>query len=156
MEVKLVQEDEAVLLPEAVRGAGPDEDEEEDVLDVAEEFREFAKYVEDNLRTQVDRERTQAGEAAVDFLTELADGPDEVAAKVRQLAALVRAANHFVIYTGAGISTAAGLPGITHTHTHTHTHHRTTAPPHHRTTAHARARARAHAHARARARAHAH
>jgi predicted component of type VI protein secretion system len=103
----------AAAVASLVRAEG-EEDEEEDLLDVkAEEFREFAKYVEDNLRTQVDRERTQSGQEAVDFLAELADTPDVVADKVRQLAALVRGANHFVIYTGAGISTSAGLPGTT-------------------------------------------
>lgn len=105
------QEEEQGVAATAVASQVPAEDEEEDLLDVkAEEFREFAKYVEDNLRTQVDRECTQSGQEAVDFLAELADAPDLVTDKVRQLAALVRGANHFVIYTGAGISTAAGLP----------------------------------------------
>jgi precorrin-2 methylase len=107
------QEVAAAVVASLVRAEG--EEEEEDLLDVkAEEFREFAKYVEDNLRTQVDRERTKSGQEAVDFLAELADTPDVVADKVRQLAALVRGANHFVIYTGAGISTSAGLPGTAH------------------------------------------
>ena len=77
------------------------QNDEDDGLDTrAEEFREFAKYVEDNLRTQVDRERAQSGQEAVDFLTELSDSPDVLADKVRQLAALVRGAAHFVIYSG--------------------------------------------------------
>eukprot|EP01105_Mastigella_eilhardi_P002466 TRINITY_DN1307_c0_g1_i2.p1 TRINITY_DN1307_c0_g1~~TRINITY_DN1307_c0_g1_i2.p1 ORF type:complete len:425 (+),score=60.53 TRINITY_DN1307_c0_g1_i2:150-1277(+) len=38
------------------------------------------------------------------------DSPEEVARKVRELAEMVRSAGHLVIFTGAGISTAAGMP----------------------------------------------
>eukprot|EP00753_Platysulcus_tardus_P019655 PLAT7394.1.p1 GENE.PLAT7394.1~~PLAT7394.1.p1 ORF type:complete len:441 (-),score=227.83 PLAT7394.1:90-1412(-) len=38
------------------------------------------------------------------------DEPDVLAAKVAQLAKWVRASRHFIAFTGAGISTAAGIP----------------------------------------------
>merc|ERR1719221_1164150 len=38
------------------------------------------------------------------------DKPDILAAKVERLANLVRASRHFVVFTGAGISTSAGIP----------------------------------------------
>lgn len=66
----------------------------------AEEFHAFAAYVAENLRTKEESARTLAGEAPVDFLSELADEPEVVEEKVRQLAEMVRSAEHFVIYTG--------------------------------------------------------
>ena len=38
------------------------------------------------------------------------DDPEEVEAKVKQLASWIRASRHVVIHTGAGISTSAGIP----------------------------------------------
>nr|XP_015211379.1 PREDICTED: NAD-dependent protein deacetylase sirtuin-7 isoform X1 [Lepisosteus oculatus]XP_015211381.1 PREDICTED: NAD-dependent protein deacetylase sirtuin-7 isoform X1 [Lepisosteus oculatus] len=41
---------------------------------------------------------------------EVLDRPDELQRKVKELAAAVRAATYLVVYTGAGISTAASIP----------------------------------------------
>lgn len=38
------------------------------------------------------------------------DTPEELERKVDQLVSDIRSANHFVVFTGAGISTAAGIP----------------------------------------------
>eukprot|EP00697_Spironema_sp_BW2_P015666 gnl/Spiro4/6610_TR3409_c0_g1_i1.p1 gnl/Spiro4/6610_TR3409_c0_g1~~gnl/Spiro4/6610_TR3409_c0_g1_i1.p1 ORF type:complete len:573 (+),score=137.75 gnl/Spiro4/6610_TR3409_c0_g1_i1:38-1720(+) len=43
-------------------------------------------------------------------LRERFDSPSELAAKVDQLASFVREAAHMVVFTGAGISTSAGIP----------------------------------------------
>jgi len=43
-------------------------------------------------------------------LPETFDGPDVVETKVSQLASWVASARHVVVYTGAGISTSAGIP----------------------------------------------
>jgi thiamine pyrophosphate-dependent acetolactate synthase large subunit-like protein len=52
--------------------------------------------------------------------------PHRLEALVQELAEMVEASERMVVYTGAGISTSAGIPGtrhgaITHTHTRTHT-----------------------------------
>ncbi|XP_066560673.1 NAD-dependent protein deacetylase sirtuin-7 isoform X2 [Amia ocellicauda] len=41
---------------------------------------------------------------------EVVDSPDELLKKVKELSAAVREANYLVVYTGAGISTAASIP----------------------------------------------
>ena len=38
------------------------------------------------------------------------DPPDVVEVKVRELASWVNESHHFVVHTGAGISTSAGIP----------------------------------------------
>ncbi|XP_033750534.1 NAD-dependent protein deacetylase sirtuin-6-like [Pecten maximus] len=43
-------------------------------------------------------------------LPEKYDSPEEVQEKVKQLAEWVKKSSHFVVHTGAGISTAAGIP----------------------------------------------
>jgi hypothetical protein len=42
--------------------------------------------------------------------TEHFSPPAKVAAVAAQLAALIRSAKHFIVYTGAGVSTSAGIP----------------------------------------------
>ncbi len=41
---------------------------------------------------------------------EFFDSPEELDAKVTRLAELVRNSKHFIAFTGAGISTSAGVP----------------------------------------------
>ncbi|XP_030920141.1 NAD-dependent protein deacetylase sirtuin-7, partial [Geospiza fortis] len=43
-------------------------------------------------------------------VSQVCDEPEELSRKVAELAAAVRSARHLVIYTGAGISTAASIP----------------------------------------------
>lgn len=43
-------------------------------------------------------------------LPEKYDSAEEIQGKVRQLAEWVKSSSHFVVHTGAGISTAAGIP----------------------------------------------
>ncbi|KAH6634663.1 DHS-like NAD/FAD-binding domain-containing protein [Chaetomium sp. MPI-SDFR-AT-0129] len=43
-------------------------------------------------------------------LPELAEAPSELDDKARQLATLIRQSKHFIVFTGAGISTSAGIP----------------------------------------------
>ncbi|XP_060072217.1 NAD-dependent protein deacylase sirtuin-6-like [Ylistrum balloti] len=43
-------------------------------------------------------------------LPEKYDSPEEISEKVHQLAEWVKSSQHFVVHTGAGISTAAGIP----------------------------------------------
>ncbi|XP_058030085.1 NAD-dependent protein deacetylase sirtuin-7 isoform X2 [Ahaetulla prasina] len=43
-------------------------------------------------------------------LEEVCDEPDELKRKVSKLSAVVRGAKHLIVYTGAGISTAASIP----------------------------------------------
>jgi len=38
------------------------------------------------------------------------DSPEELKAKVETLAQLVKESEYFVVHTGAGVSTAAGIP----------------------------------------------
>lgn len=66
----------------------------------AEYEREFKRYTEENLRTQSD----------VDFAEELFDDDAALQKKLETLAAWWQESKHVVVYTGAGISTAAGLP----------------------------------------------
>ncbi|KAG8446388.1 hypothetical protein GDO86_014010 [Hymenochirus boettgeri] len=60
--------------------------------------------VQDMERRKLDRERRRGREL------EVLDEIDLLREKVLQLAAAVRAADHLIIYTGAGISTAAAIP----------------------------------------------
>lgn len=43
-------------------------------------------------------------------LPELVESPSELDDKARQLANLIRQSKHFIVFTGAGISTSAGIP----------------------------------------------
>ncbi|CAE7530164.1 SRT1 [Symbiodinium natans] len=63
--------------------------------------REFQSYMQQNLRQQKPSE---------DFASELRDDGERLQEKLRQLVDLWRKAHNAVIFTGAGISTAAGLP----------------------------------------------
>lgn len=46
----------------------------------------------------------------VEGTREFFDFPEELATKAKQLAAWIRASKHFIAFTGAGISTACGIP----------------------------------------------
>lgn len=78
---------------------------EEDSTFESSEFeeyeREFKQYTAENLRTLAPE---------VDFASELQDDSDTLRSKLLTLAAWWREARHVVVFTGAGISTAAGLP----------------------------------------------
>jgi hypothetical protein len=63
--------------------------------------REFKRYTQDNLRT-ITRD--------VDFHTEHVEDKETLDTKVQMLLSWWRDASSVVVYTGAGISTAAGLP----------------------------------------------
>mmetsp|Transcript_13329 Transcript_13329/g.35753 ORF Transcript_13329/g.35753 Transcript_13329/m.35753 type:complete len:322 (+) Transcript_13329:51-1016(+) len=63
--------------------------------------REFARYTQDNLRTAA---------AEIDFAEEFLDDEMALRVKIQTLADWWREARRVVVYTGAGISTAAGLP----------------------------------------------
>lgn len=43
-------------------------------------------------------------------LPELVESPDELDQKAQQLANLIRNSKHFIVFTGAGVSTSAGIP----------------------------------------------
>ncbi|KAK3896952.1 DHS-like NAD/FAD-binding domain-containing protein [Staphylotrichum tortipilum] len=43
-------------------------------------------------------------------LPELAETADDLDLKARQLAEMIQASNHFIVFTGAGVSTSAGIP----------------------------------------------
>jgi len=43
-------------------------------------------------------------------LPELTETADDLALKARQLADMIRASKHFIVFTGAGVSTSAGIP----------------------------------------------
>jgi mono-ADP-ribosyltransferase sirtuin 6 len=43
-------------------------------------------------------------------LPELVETPDDLARKARELADLIKQSKHFIVFTGAGISTSAGIP----------------------------------------------
>lgn len=62
---------------------------------------EFKRYTQENLRTAA---------ADVDFAAELLDDEASLQPKLETLASWWSNASHVVVYTGAGISTAAGLP----------------------------------------------
>jgi len=62
---------------------------------------EFQKYVEQNLQNQMPAE---------DFATEHWDDCEVLQGKLKELQVLCQNAEHIVVFTGAGISTSAGLP----------------------------------------------
>eukprot|EP01087_Luapelamoeba_hula_P008874 TRINITY_DN2257_c1_g1_i1.p1 TRINITY_DN2257_c1_g1~~TRINITY_DN2257_c1_g1_i1.p1 ORF type:complete len:372 (-),score=76.39 TRINITY_DN2257_c1_g1_i1:145-1239(-) len=73
------------------------------------EYREWQKYLQSNLREQQQHSTTK-GEA-VDYLTEHDDTPHDVLLQqATRVAELLRGSKHAVIMTGAGVSTASGLP----------------------------------------------
>ncbi|KAK4125858.1 DHS-like NAD/FAD-binding domain-containing protein [Parathielavia appendiculata] len=43
-------------------------------------------------------------------LPELVEAPEDIGQKARQLAGMIRKSEHFIVFTGAGISTSAGIP----------------------------------------------
>jgi mono-ADP-ribosyltransferase sirtuin 6 len=43
-------------------------------------------------------------------IQEFFDSPEELEEKIKTLANFIRESNHFIVYTGAGISTSAGIP----------------------------------------------
>jgi mono-ADP-ribosyltransferase sirtuin 6 len=43
-------------------------------------------------------------------LPELVEAPEEIDQKARQIADLIRRSKHFIVFTGAGVSTSAGIP----------------------------------------------
>ncbi|KAH3760746.1 silent information regulator family protein [Pelomyxa schiedti] len=55
-------------------------------------------------------DNTPHGHSTEDELTEHFDKPDVFASKMRQIAEIVKASSYIVVYTGAGISTAARIP----------------------------------------------
>ena len=63
--------------------------------------REFQRYTDDNLRSK---------QPAQDFMTEHVEQGAALDQKLAQLVSWWRAARHVVVFTGAGVSTAAGLP----------------------------------------------
>ncbi|CAE6952597.1 SIRT7 [Symbiodinium sp. CCMP2592] len=63
--------------------------------------REFQSYMQQNLREQMPSQ---------DFASEMLDDRQQLQEKLQQLVALWREARSVVVFTGAGISTAAGLP----------------------------------------------
>jgi len=67
-----------------------------------EEFEhEFRRYTNENLRTSL---------PGIDFVSERNDSDELLHTKIRTLAAWIQDARRTVVFTGAGISTAAGLP----------------------------------------------
>lgn len=62
-------------------------------------FQSLALYIMSRAMNQID---------AFALIQEF-DAPDKLAEKIRVLVELLSSANHAVVYTGAGISTAAGL-----------------------------------------------
>lgn len=61
------------------------------------------------LRSAMDKTAARKAKQEAD-LTEVEESEEALQQKVAQLAALIRAAKHAVIYTGAGLSTAAEIP----------------------------------------------
>mmetsp|Transcript_36924 Transcript_36924/g.82512 ORF Transcript_36924/g.82512 Transcript_36924/m.82512 type:complete len:314 (-) Transcript_36924:92-1033(-) len=77
------------------------EDETWESKEFSDYEREFKAYMEQNLRARA---------PAADFATEHRDEGEELEAKLHRLLDLWRSARSVVVFTGAGISTAAGLP----------------------------------------------
>ncbi|KAF2982826.1 hypothetical protein EK904_008853 [Melospiza melodia maxima] len=61
-------------------------------------------------KTLLDKVKLDSPSLSVASASKVCDEPEELSRKVAELAAAVRGARHLVIYTGAGISTAASIP----------------------------------------------
>uniref|UniRef100_A0A8B9ZXZ1 NAD-dependent protein deacetylase sirtuin-7 n=1 Tax=Anas zonorhyncha TaxID=75864 RepID=A0A8B9ZXZ1_9AVES len=64
----------------------------------------------DDIVRELERRRKRRERLSCRISTFVCDEPEELKRKVTELAAAVRNAKHLVIYTGAGISTAASIP----------------------------------------------
>lgn len=100
---ELAARDAQRRLKKALRKALDTADEQRSKED-AELLRTHAEQVAQMMRAKRRYSESQARQA------EVCDSPEALEVKVKGLAALLSSANHVVAYTGAGISTAAGIP----------------------------------------------